>query len=465
MQKSTAAAAMVMCILGGSISAEPLVLEAQDVMYAMSVDVGRPDGDAGKRTLAGLTTVLGSEHNVVSADVVEQLYKKFIDRHKAATPVNWEYKAAEIEISGNNPAIFDGLQTLSEFKETGFNVVTLNFHCDNGPKIDESAPENYPWERHLGCSLGYNILDGSSKEALKVYIEEAKRLGLKVNLKPMFLGLAMNTSIYGYSDRNVQVNEFLYGSEPKWDGYVPRILRIAKLAESYGVEYLTIGTEFGNLNPKLMLSDDWTKIIADVRQVYSGKLVYSHNFGGDGTVKELNKMRDFVEQIDILGINYFPPLVMNGAKIYTVEEAASGLENFKADGKSLGKFLEDYAQQVPTKIVMSEVSFPTWRGNINWMFRHTCDTENAGKSGWEYTKGPLAPKEPSVAASLVLAAAWYETFADKPWVYGASHVFWHSTWVDDPRGIDFITEIGIKQCGQTLYENDYVRTIVSSYYN
>ena len=250
-----------------------------------------------------------------------------------------------------------------------------------------------------------------------------------------------------------------------WDGYKDRIIRIATLAEAYGIEFLTIGTEFGNLNPDLMKAEDWIEIVAEIRKVYNGKLMYSHNLGGDGTLAELESIEPFIELIDILGVNFFPHLVLDGAKFFEVDEAANAFRSVKVDGKNLLRTLEEMSVRIDAKIVMSEVSFPTWRGNINWMFRHTCDSENIGKSGWEFSKGPLAPKEPSVAASLALAAAWYEAFADMPWIYGASHVFWHSTWVDDPRGIEFVKSIGLRECGKTLYENEHVRSIVASYYN
>jgi hypothetical protein len=448
----------------GSAYADPLVLEAQDIMYAMSVDVGRPDGDAGKRTLAGLETVLGSPQGGVTNEVVEKLYQSFVSQHEARQPVTWDYKSAEIEISGYNEQIFEGLKTLADMKASGFDTVTFNFHCDRGQAIDKSAPEYYPWERHLGCELGFNILEGSSQEALKIYITEAKKLGLRVNLKPMFLDLTSESQRFGYEYGKVPVDKFLHGDAPNWDGYVPRILRIAALGEKFGVEYLTIGTEFGNLNRKMMLLEDWQEIIEGIRGVYSGKLMYSHNFGGDGTVDELEKMKSFISSIDILGINYFPPLVMDGATHYTVEQAASGLEGYRTDGKVLTDFLADFSTKVPAKIVMSEVSFPTWRGSINWMFRHTCDGENSGKGGWEFTKGPLAPKQPSMSASLVLAAAWYDVFADEPWVYGASHVFWHSTWVQSDANEDFVVASGIRECGKSLHENEHLRNVMASYY-
>lgn len=464
MKPSSTIAVLFTAAFTSSAYADPLVFEAQDIMYAMSVDVGTPDGDAGKRTLAGLEAVLGSPHGNVSTDVVEQLHQTFVAAHQAPVPVTWEYKSAEIEISGYNEQIFQGLNTLADMKASGFNTVTFNFHCDRGQSIDESAPEYYPWERHLGCELGFNILDGSSQEALKVYIAEAKKLGLRVNLKPMFLDLTSEGQRFGYKYGEVSVEKFLYGDAPNWDGYIPRILRIAALAEKLGVEYLTVGTEFGNLNPKMMHSEDWNQIISDVRKVYSGKLMYSHNFGGDGTVKELKKMAEFVKLIDILGINYFPPLVMDGKKFYTVEQAANGIAGYSNDGEVLTEYLSDLAKESSAKIVMSEVSFPTWRGNINWMFRHTCDGDNSGKSGWEFTKGPLSPKQPSTAASLVLAAAWYDVFAKQPWVHGASHVFWYSTWVDSDNATDFVQSIGIKECGKTLYENKHLMEIISSYY-
>ena len=443
-----------------------LVLEAQDLLYAMGYPVGKPDGKFGGKTAAALKEETGIDLKEVNSDTLKPLYESFVsDVVQKSTKVDWNFRAAEFSISGgNNPNVFVGLSTLDNLANTGFNVVTFDFHCDRGYAIDKTATADSPLERQFGCDLGYAFYNDSSKDALQIYIDEARKRNLQINLKPTFLDITSSGQRYGYKFGEVPVNEFLYGDMPKWDGYVPRILRIAEFAEKNKIEFITIGTEFGNLNRNLMLSKDWVEIIAKVRSVYHGKLIYAHNLGPDNSLADFEKLVDFAKNVDFMAVNFFPNLILDGRKYYTSDEVQHGLTDAELEGKNLITARSDFSQKTGSKLIMSEVSFFTWRGSFNWMFRNTCDFDNAGKKDWIFTKGPLAVKEPSVAASLVLASGWMDAFSKLPFVYGASHTFWYQTWVDLNPDDAFVLSSGVKECGKVIANNDYLKTILRHYY-
>jgi hypothetical protein len=443
-----------------------LVLEAQDLLFAMGYPVGKPDGKFGGKTAAALNEETGLDLMEVTADTLKPLYENFVSNVlQKSTKVDWQYRAAEFTISGGrSPNVYLGLNTLDDLLNTGFNVVTYNFHCDRGYKIDNAAPEHYPLERQLGCDLAYSELDGSSKDALQVYVDEAKKRNLQINLKPMFLDLTSSGQSYGYEDGKVPVEGFLYGDLPTWDGYLPRLIKIAEYAEKNKIEYLTIGTEFGNLNREIMWSKDWPGIIAKIRNIYSGKLIYAHNLGPKYSLSDLLLLADFAKNIDFMAINFFPNNLLEGRKFYTADEVNQALVQAQFDGANLLKSLSDFSEKINKKLIMSEVSFFTWRGSFNWMFRNTCDFYNAGKKDWIFTKGPLAVKEPSIAASLVLASGWMDAFAQLPFVHGASHTFWYQTWVDIDPNDPFVLSSGVNECGKAIANNDYLKAIFRRYY-
>lgn len=442
------------------------VLEAQDLLYSMGYPVGKPDGKFGVKTASAIEQELGLIGSTVNEEIINSLYGQFANKAaEKAVHIDWDYRAAEFLISGGrSPNVYLGLNALDDLMDTGFNVVTYDFQCARGYTFDNKAPEYYPLERQLGCDLAYSEYNGGSKDALQVYVDEAKKRNLQINLKPMFLDLTSSGQRYGYEDGKVPVEGFLYGDLPTWDGYVPRLIKIAEYAEKNKIEYLTIGTEFGNLNRKIMQHKDWPSIIAQVRRVYSGKILYAHVVGDKNSLDDLFELERFSKEIDYMAVNVFPNRLLDGRKFYSSDEVTQALIKAQFDGINLLKSLNDFSEKIEKKLIISEVSFFTWRGSFNWMFRNTCDFYNAGKKDWIFTKGPLAVKEPSIAASLVLASGWMDAFAQLPFVHGASHTFWYQTWVDIDPNDPFVLSSGVNECGKAIYDNLYLKDILRSYY-
>lgn len=124
-------------------------------------------------------------------------------------------------------------------------------------------------------------------EALVHAINEAHRNGLKVMLKPHV------DCLDGTFRGEIRPSEAWFAS------YREFILHYARLAETYHVSLLCVGTELENTSIQGWLPE-WSRIIDEVRAVYKGKLTYAANWTEYGTVS-------FWDKIDFVGIDaYFP---------------------------------------------------------------------------------------------------------------------------------------------------------------
>lgn len=451
--------------------------DIQDGLYALGYRI-KPDGNIGPKTKKIISNYLNDNSLDFSKDDLLQvrdsieanLVKRAITNSK---PVSWNYRAAEITIDADTNAVnvYDGLDTIQAAAKAGFTTISIFIHCDRRERIEREAPDYYPLFRTTGCSIPYVRPNddslASSENATDIYIKEAKKYGLKVTLKPMFLDLtdADGANYYGYKSGKVPLNDFFDGNGSTFNGYVEIIKKLAHYAESKQVDFLQIGTEFKNLNPRITKSERWVGIIRDIRDEFNGQLIYAYNMGPEGTGQnDLFSMTSIWQGVDYIGINLFPNQMLKGKKYYRSSEITNALKTVSFDNKKVLNIMKSLSAEFDKNIILTETSFPTWRGSVNWMFRQSCDFNNKGKKGWIYTKGPLAVKEPSAIAALVLADGWFKTFSDHSFIHGATHVFWYLTWYDNQSFPEADQNIGFRSCGGHIFENDNLTKIISSYY-
>ena len=86
--------------------------------------------------------------------------------------------------------------------------------------------------------------------------------------------------------------------------------------------------------------------------------------------------------------------------------------------------MEKVAALTSKKVLLSETSFPSWKGAANYMYRAICDVKNKGKNEWVYTEGPLQPKKSDWSEPLKIATAWYSVFSKQDWIAGVNYAFW-----------------------------------------
>ena len=133
-------------------------------------------------------------------------------------------------------------------------------------------------------------------------------------------------------------------SNEEWDkwfeSYSNWILHYARVAEENEIEALCIGTELYQTTKKH--PDQWIKIIAEIRKVYSGKLTYAANW-----YKEYEEIT-FWGKLDYIGIQAYFPLSKN--------ENPTQKELMKSWSKHK-KGLKKIANKYNKKIVFTEIGY------------------------------------------------------------------------------------------------------------
>ncbi len=131
---------------------------------------------------------------------------------------------------------------------------------------------------------------GERVDGVQETIKLAKESGLNIVLKPQ---------VYIPGSWPGDLN---YKSDREWDewesGYTKYVMTFAKIAAEQNVPVFCIGTEFKISVRKR--ENYWRKLIAEIRNVYSGKLIYAANWDEYMDVP-------FWDELDYVGINaYFP---------------------------------------------------------------------------------------------------------------------------------------------------------------
>ena len=139
---------------------------------------------------------------------------------------------------------------------------------------------------------GYVALSSLSEETLLNPIRVAKKLGMKVMLKPHIAYWGSKFSWRG---------DITFSTEEDWNrfftSYTTWIVSQAKLAQKGGADLFSVGLEYKLTESR---EKEWRAVIAEVRKVYKGRLTYSANWDSFQQVK-------FWDALDVIGIQaYFP---------------------------------------------------------------------------------------------------------------------------------------------------------------
>jgi len=158
---------------------------------------------------------------------------------------------------------------------------------------------------------------GETREGARQYIQLLKKNGIQVMLKPQL-----------WIWRGLFTGELAMTSESDWKEleaeYSDFILTYASLAEETGVALFCIGTELGafvKARPGY-----WKKLIASVRERYSGRITYAANWDEYLRVP-------FWRELDLIGIDaYFP---LSEARDPGLEDLRNGWKHWKDEIQSL----------------------------------------------------------------------------------------------------------------------------------
>lgn len=199
-------------------------------------------------------------------------------------------------------------------------------------------------------------------EALVDAIEYAHSLGLSVTLK-MHL-----ESFDGWWRAHINP-----GDRDTWyANYGSRLNHLADIAEANGVEMISIGTEMVSLAAENLNSDNtgrWQEMIRQVRERYSGDLIYGANStsnGGDAFTNE-KQFIGFWQDLDYVGLSVYYEHHNDGSV-----EALRGSWDFWNTND-----LRAFAESVGKPVLFSEIGYRSLEGSHRdpWNWQRSGNTD------------------------------------------------------------------------------------------
>jgi hypothetical protein len=257
-------------------------------------------------------------------------------------------------------------QLINVIKPMGVNWVAIQANCfaenahDPQVKCDEVA--------------------GSPSDAALVHIIQlAKAQGLRVFLKTALIL------------KNSQISlEYTLQNEPDWQiffsTYGAGIIHWASLAAANGVDLFSVGTEMDLAQKR---SDDWRKLIHDVRAVYFGPVTYGANSGGGETGVQ------WWDALDFIGVDTYYSL--------RTSNDHPSVEEIKKAWTPYVTLLEGLAKKWDKPIIFTEAGYTSENGTLTMPWGERYDQ-------------PIDLQEQADGYQALL-----ETFSEKPWWHG---VFW-----------------------------------------
>lgn len=231
----------------------------------------------------------------VASDILVALDKSPYSYYK----YTWQFKGA------NYPSWWAGQfsssqsgQALDDLKKVNANYVSI-------------VPTWYMTDRYSNTIYADSQKTPSDADINKA-IDDAKARGLKVMLKP-------HVDVWNAPGGVWRGNIAPTNPTVWFSSYQNFINHYAQIAKNKNVELFDIGTELTSMQ-EVNYQTNWEQIIAGIRNIYSGKLIYSANWNACPTVSFWNKL-------DYLGIDaYFP---LSDLPDPTVEQLMGGWTNYQ----------------------------------------------------------------------------------------------------------------------------------------
>lgn len=217
---------------------------------------------------------------------------------------------------------------------------------------------------------------GETKEGVKQYITKLKNHNLRIMLKPQLW--VWHGEYTGYIEMN---NEAEWTTLEK--SYSKFILDFAELAEETNTEMFCIGTELEKFIENR--PEYWTELIAEIKNVYSGKLTYAANW-------DEYKRTPFWNALDYIGIDaYFP---ISDSKTPTVEACKMGWQDHKTT-------IKKYSDSISKPVLFTEFGYRS--------------VDYSTKEPW---KSDRSMTQVNLVAQTNATIALFDTFWDEPWFAG-----------------------------------------------
>ena len=217
---------------------------------------------------------------------------------------------------------------------------------------------------------------GETKDGVKQYIQELRKKGIKIMLKPQ---------IWVWHGQFTGLIEMQ--NETDWKtlerSYLKFILEYAQLAQDLNVNIFCIGTElekFIDYRPNY-----WSRLIAKIKDVYKGKLTYAANW-------DEFKRTPFWNELDYIGVDaYFP---VSNKKTPTVEDCLEGWKSHK-------QVIFDISKKEDKPILFTEYGYRS--------------VDYSGKAPW---RSDRAMNQVNLEAQTNTTQALLDTFWEEDWFAG-----------------------------------------------
>jgi hypothetical protein len=244
----------------------------------------------------------------------------------------------------------------------------------------------FGWQRGLDSPQIEIVTDGriywgERDSGLVATARLARARGIRTLLKPHLWVMGG-----GPGGGHAWCGDIAMRSEADWQRWFARyqefIVHYARLAEAAGIEALCVGTELQGTTQR---EADWRRVIAAVRRVYRGRLVYAANWSG-----EFERVR-FWDALDWIGVQaYFP---LSNASESSVDELVAAWRPHVAQ-------LEAVARRTGRPIVLTEIGYKA--------------SDFATKEPWTWTTADRPnPDEQARAYEAAFRALW-----NRPWLAG-----------------------------------------------
>jgi hypothetical protein len=266
-----------------------------------------------------------------------------------------------------------------------------------GWQRDERSPD-------LRLVTSGRVYWGETDEGLEVTARLARQHGIATLLKPHVWLTRPSEGVWR--------GDIGMDSDAEWAlwfaSYRRFALHYAELAERLEMPAFCIGTELHRTVRER--PDDWRRLIAEIRGVYSGQLAYAANWNRE--VEEV----PFWDALDLIGVQGYFPLAT--AAVPTVEELEAAWRPHVAK-------LEALAARHGRPVLFTEIGYVSRPG--------------ATAEPWLW---PDRQGEKSEPAGLATQAQAYEAFFrvlwDRPWVAGAYFWKWYpNPAASGPAGADY----------------------------
>ncbi|MFQ5865368.1 MAG: hypothetical protein ACE5IW_09095 [bacterium] len=241
------------------------------------------------------------------------------------------------------------------------------------------SPFGYLRDRNRPGYFIYSFGAGAENdESIITAFYAAKKLGMGLMLKPHLL---MYSRHWGWP------GEINMKSEKDWQiffkHYYSWIRHYALLAEMYQADILCIGVELVHATRGHEV--EWRKMIAKIKQIYHGPLVYAANWG------EEFETLSFWDDLDYIGLNCYYPLS---------NKSRATLEDLKNGAKKVLPKIENIAKKYQKPVLFTEIGFTSMAHP--W--------KNPHEHNW---RGAVVLEDQALAYR-----AMFEVFWDKPWFFG-----------------------------------------------